>query len=235
MNAVSRIGTARVIACRFSVAQEYAEDFFTAAVRDVAFSIPFQTLVPSLGARLPGAVHAKAGRRQASHRRPHDLSEVAKDAGPRGRGRRQVDRRQRDRRPRRSVATESWAARPHVPIVRASKPDARRRCSGSCLKLFEPQRPGGEAVIMFVPAQIACTSDQKVMDSISVPHLVRCTLQLEDGRATFAVPDSAITVRAPASAPPSPSPTPSPTASRSPTPSPTPSLYCGNPLFTSKC
>jgi hypothetical protein len=56
MNAVSRIGTARVIACRFSVAQDYAEDFFTAAVRDVAFSIPFQTLVPSLGARLPGAV-----------------------------------------------------------------------------------------------------------------------------------------------------------------------------------
>jgi hypothetical protein len=56
MNAVSQISTTRVIRCPFSVAEQYAEDFFTAAVRDVAFSIPYQKLVPSLGARLPGTV-----------------------------------------------------------------------------------------------------------------------------------------------------------------------------------
>jgi hypothetical protein len=56
MNAVSLIGTARVIGCPCAVARDYAEDFFTAAVRDVAFSVPCQKLVPSLGARFPGAM-----------------------------------------------------------------------------------------------------------------------------------------------------------------------------------
>jgi hypothetical protein len=41
-----------VLRCPFSVAQEYAEDFFTEAVRDVAS----QSLVPSLGTRLSGTV-----------------------------------------------------------------------------------------------------------------------------------------------------------------------------------
>lgn len=52
MNAVSRVGATRVVRCPFSVAQEYAEDFFTEAVRDV----PAHSLVPSLGTRLSGVV-----------------------------------------------------------------------------------------------------------------------------------------------------------------------------------
>jgi hypothetical protein len=74
MNAVSRIAVWRTIVCPFSVAQEYAEDFFTAAVRDVTFSVPFQKLVPSLGARLRGSV--KLGFREPidifGHGRRHD-------------------------------------------------------------------------------------------------------------------------------------------------------------------
>ncbi len=56
MNAQSRIGTTKLVDCPFSVAQEYAEGFFTAAIRDIAFAVPIQKLVPSLGTGLGAAV-----------------------------------------------------------------------------------------------------------------------------------------------------------------------------------
>ena len=56
VNAPSYVGTARIIQCPFSVAQEYAEDFFAAAVRDAECPLPSQKLVPSLTGRLCATV-----------------------------------------------------------------------------------------------------------------------------------------------------------------------------------
>lgn len=44
-----------------------------------------------------------------------------------------------------------------------------------------------------VPPGIGCTSDQKGLDCLSVPHLAHYTLQLQDAKTPFSVPDSAIT------------------------------------------
>ncbi len=83
---VARVMVERVVRCPFSVAHDYAEDFFTyAAQGGVELHVPLRDLAPTRGGRLRRRVRLVAQRRLDEHEpgRAHDALEIDWAAGTR--------------------------------------------------------------------------------------------------------------------------------------------------------
>jgi hypothetical protein len=86
VSSLSRVVAERVVRCPFSVAHEYAEDFFReAAAQGAEVRVPLRDLVPTLGGRLRQPVQVTFGRRpdEAETGRAHDEMEIDWTAGTR--------------------------------------------------------------------------------------------------------------------------------------------------------
>ncbi|MDB5073528.1 MAG: hypothetical protein JWM87_4639 [Candidatus Eremiobacteraeota bacterium] len=86
MSSLSRVVAERVARCPFSVAHEYAEDFFRqAAARGAEVGVRLRDVVPTLGGRLRQPVQLVSGRRpdEAESGRAHDELEICWTAGTR--------------------------------------------------------------------------------------------------------------------------------------------------------
>lgn len=86
MAELTRVVVERVVRCPFSVAHEYAEDFFRACMaRGPEVRVPLNELVPTLGGRLRRPVEIAFGRRpdETETGRPHDELEINWTAGTR--------------------------------------------------------------------------------------------------------------------------------------------------------
>jgi hypothetical protein len=83
---LSRVGAERVVRCPFSVAHEYAEDFFRdAAARGAEVGVPLRYVVPSIGGRLkqPVDVTFERGPDETEGGRAHDEIQICWTAGTR--------------------------------------------------------------------------------------------------------------------------------------------------------
>jgi hypothetical protein len=86
VSAVSRVVAERVARCPFSVAHDYAEDFFRAAsAGGIALHVPLRDVLPTLRGRLRRPVRIVFERRPdyADAGRAHDALDVAWTAGTR--------------------------------------------------------------------------------------------------------------------------------------------------------
>jgi hypothetical protein len=84
LSAVSRVSVERVARCPFSVAHEYAEDFFGSIERGGAeVRVPLDLLVPSLGGRVSHGVSISVNRRpdEAETGKANDALEIDWSAG----------------------------------------------------------------------------------------------------------------------------------------------------------
>ena len=82
---VSRIVVERIVRCPFSVAHDYAEDFFTHAARGVELNVPLRDLTVTRAGRLRQRVRLVAERVRDEHDpgRAHDALEIDWRAGTR--------------------------------------------------------------------------------------------------------------------------------------------------------
>jgi hypothetical protein len=86
VNAVSRVVAERVVRCPFSVAHEYAEEFFRdISARGAEVRVRLRDLVPTLGGRLKRPVQIELGRQadEGEAGRAHDEFEICWTAGTR--------------------------------------------------------------------------------------------------------------------------------------------------------
>jgi hypothetical protein len=86
VSSLSRVVAERVAHCPFSVAHEYADDFFReAAVRGAEVGVRLRDVVPTLGGRLRQPVRLDSGRRpdEDESGRAHDQLEITWTAGTR--------------------------------------------------------------------------------------------------------------------------------------------------------
>ncbi len=85
VSSVARVAVERVVRCPFSVAHDYAEDFFADAARGVEMRVPLRDLVPTAGGHLRRPVRLVAERRPDEHEpgRAHDALEIDWTAGTR--------------------------------------------------------------------------------------------------------------------------------------------------------
>jgi len=86
MAVLSKVVVERVVRCPFSVAHDYAEEFFRGCdARGAEVRVPLRDLVPSLGGRLRRPVRMVFQRRpdEAESGRAHDTLEVSWTAGTR--------------------------------------------------------------------------------------------------------------------------------------------------------
>lgn len=85
MSALARVVAERVVRCPFSIAHDYAEDFFRAAAQGIDVRVPLRDLVPTTGGRLRQPVRLVAQRRRDEEDpgRVHDALEIDWTAGTR--------------------------------------------------------------------------------------------------------------------------------------------------------
>lgn len=85
MSASARVCVERVVRCPFSVAHDYAEDFFADAARGVELHVPLRDLAPTRGGHLRRRVRLVAVRLPDEHEpgRAHDALEIDWTAGTR--------------------------------------------------------------------------------------------------------------------------------------------------------
>ncbi|MDQ6943331.1 MAG: hypothetical protein M3169_12560 [Candidatus Eremiobacteraeota bacterium] len=81
----SRVAVERVVRCPFSVAHDYAEDFFAHAGEGVELHVPLRDLAPTRGGHLRRRVRLVAQRQRDEHEpgRAHDALEIDWTAGTR--------------------------------------------------------------------------------------------------------------------------------------------------------
>ena len=81
----SRVAVERVVRCPFSVAHDYAEDFFAQAAEGVELHVPLRDLAPTRGGHLRRRVRLVAQRQRDEHEpgRVHDALEIDWTAGTR--------------------------------------------------------------------------------------------------------------------------------------------------------
>jgi hypothetical protein len=81
----SRVAVERVVRCPFSVAHDYAEDFFADAAQGVELHVPLRDLAPTRGGHLRRPVRLIAERIPDEHERgrAHDALEIDWTAGTR--------------------------------------------------------------------------------------------------------------------------------------------------------
>lgn len=82
---MSAVRVERIVQCPFSVAHEYAEDFFAHAAQGVELHVPLRDLAPTRGGHLRRHVRLIAVRQpdEHEHGRPHDALEIDWTAGTR--------------------------------------------------------------------------------------------------------------------------------------------------------
>jgi hypothetical protein len=82
---VARVCVERVVRCPFSVAHDYAEDFFAQAARGIELHVPLRDLAPTRGGHLRRPVRLVAERMPDEHEpgRAHDALEIHWTAGTR--------------------------------------------------------------------------------------------------------------------------------------------------------
>jgi hypothetical protein len=85
VSAVARVCVERVVRCPFSVAHDYAEDFFAQAARGIELHVPLRDLAPTRGGHLRRPVRLVAERMPDEHEpgRAHDALEIHWTAGTR--------------------------------------------------------------------------------------------------------------------------------------------------------
>lgn len=85
MSAASRVVVERVVRCPFSVAHDYAEDFFASAGQGVELHVPLRDIAPTRGGHLRKHVRLVAQRMPDEHEpgRAHDAMEIDWAAGTR--------------------------------------------------------------------------------------------------------------------------------------------------------
>jgi hypothetical protein len=85
VSAPARVAVERVVRCPFSVAHEYAEDFFAHAARGIELHVPLRDLAPTRGGHLRRPVRLVAERIPDEHEpgRAHDAMEIHWTAGTR--------------------------------------------------------------------------------------------------------------------------------------------------------
>ncbi|HEY0383764.1 MAG TPA: hypothetical protein VGC72_16345 [Candidatus Elarobacter sp.] len=85
MSASARVCVECVVRCPFSVAHDYAEDFFADAAAGVELHVPLRDLAPTRGGQLRRRVRLVAARRPDEHERgrAHDALEIDWTAGTR--------------------------------------------------------------------------------------------------------------------------------------------------------
>jgi hypothetical protein len=81
----ARVVVESVVRCPFSVAHDYAEDFFARAERGIEFHVPLRDIAPTRGGRLRRPVQLVAQRVPDEHEpgRAHDAMEIDWTAGTR--------------------------------------------------------------------------------------------------------------------------------------------------------
>jgi len=85
VSAASRVVVERVVRCPFSVAHDYAEDFFASAGQGVELHVPLRDIAPTRGGHLRKHVRLVAQRMPDEHEpgRAHDAMEIDWAAGTR--------------------------------------------------------------------------------------------------------------------------------------------------------
>ncbi len=85
MSSVARVIVERVVRCPFSVAHDYAEDFFAGGARGVELHVPLRDIAPTRGGQLRKRVRLVAERRPDEHEtgRAHDALQIDWKAGTR--------------------------------------------------------------------------------------------------------------------------------------------------------
>ena len=85
MSAAARVVVERVVRCPFSVAHDYAEDFFAEAAGGVELHVPLRDIAPTRGGHLRRHVRLVAARIPDEHERGriHDALEIDWAAGTR--------------------------------------------------------------------------------------------------------------------------------------------------------